>query len=141
MGHVSVADICRTSLQRIAVDGGDVLHAMKSSDSDYAGFGEAYFTWILPNSIKAWKRHNIMTMNLIVPYGQVRFVFWTPNAGFREEYIGDNLYARLTVPPGIWFGFQGLSSFPSLVFNLSNITHDQNEIERIKKDDLMYSWQ
>ena len=33
-----------TPLKRIFTPKGDVLHALKSSDSDFCGFGEAYFS-------------------------------------------------------------------------------------------------
>ena len=62
-------------LKRINVEGGDVLHCLKSSDKAFLEFGEAYFSFIEMNYIKAWKRHIKMTMNLIVPIGLVQFVF------------------------------------------------------------------
>ena len=45
-------------------------------------------------------------------------------------------YIRLTVPPGIWVAFRGLSSPYSLVANLSNIIHDDGEVQRLP---LLYS--
>ena len=62
-----------TPLKIIPVPGGDVLHAMKYSDKGFTGFGEAYFSTIEPGIIKAWKRHRKMTLNLIVPFGAIRF--------------------------------------------------------------------
>ena len=70
-----LADILVSPLQQIETVGGDVWHTMKQTDVGYAGFGEAYFSWVASGAIKAWKRHTQMTMNLVVPVGQVRFVF------------------------------------------------------------------
>ena len=42
-------------------------------------FGEIYFSNINSLCIKAWKKHKIMTLNLIVPIGKVRFVFHDKN--------------------------------------------------------------
>ena len=75
MGSVSLSDILVTPLARIATDGGDVMHALKNNDPEYGGFGEAYFSWLEHRKVKAWKCHTEMTMNLIVPFGQVKFVF------------------------------------------------------------------
>ena len=36
-------------------------------------------------------------------------------------------YARLTVPPMIWVGFQGLSRQASLVLNIANMEHSLEE--------------
>jgi dTDP-4-dehydrorhamnose 3,5-epimerase len=132
VGTVNLDQIIVTPLKRIAVSGGDVLHALKCSDSGYQCFGEAYFSIIEHGVIKAWKMHREMTLNLIVPVGEVRFVFVSSDfKQRREECIGIANYARLTVPPGIWFGFEGLASPSSMLLNIANIIHDPNELERI----------
>lgn len=134
-------DIIVTPQERIRTSGGDVLHAMKKGDVGYADFGEAYFSWVGYDAIKGWKRHSQMTMNIIVPVGQVKFVFHMEGSGeFRVEEIGIGHYARLTVPPGIWFAFQGLSNEQSLVLNISSIAHDPNEVESIKLSEIKYNW-
>jgi dTDP-4-dehydrorhamnose 3,5-epimerase len=141
MGTVSLDDILITPLARIATVGGDVLHAMKHSDAGYAGFGETYCSWVTAGAVKAWKRHTRMTMNIVVPVGQVRFVFHLNGTDvLRVEDIGEDRYARVTVPPGIWFGFKGLSAPQSLVLNIANISHDPNEVERLKVADIKYGW-
>ena len=141
---MKLADILVTPLQRIEVEGGDVLHAIKQTDQGYSGFGEAYFSWVSADVVKAWKRHKEMTMNVVVPVGQVRFVFLCANADgieeFRIEEIGVDRYARLTVPPGIWFGFQGLHTPQSLLLNIANIPHDPNEVERLALTNINYDW-
>jgi dTDP-4-dehydrorhamnose 3,5-epimerase len=137
-------DILVTPLRRIETVGGDVLHAMKKSDSGYIDFGEAYFSWVTSGAIKAWKRHTLMTMNVVVPVGQVNFVFCCVNRDgveeFRVEQIGVDRYARITVPPDIWFGLQGLHASPSLVLNIASIPHDQNEVERLALTEINYEW-
>jgi dTDP-4-dehydrorhamnose 3,5-epimerase len=144
MGTMKLADILVTPLRRFENVGGDVLHAMKQSDAGYAGYGEAYFSWVSSGAIKAWKRHTQMTMNVVVPVGQVRFVFRCVNTDgadeFRVEHIGLNRYARITVPPGVWFGFKGLDANQSLVLNIASIAHDANEVERLALTDINYDW-
>ncbi len=141
MGTMSLDDILITPLARIETVGGDVLQAMKQNDVGYAGFGEAYFSWATAGAVKAWKRHTRMTMNIIVPVGQVRFVFFLDGAeSFRVEDIGVDRYVRVTVPPGIWFGFKGLAAPQSLVSNIANISHDPNEVERLALSDIKYGW-
>ncbi len=141
---MKLSDIIITPLRRIETVGGDVLHAMKQTDKGYNGFGEAYFSWVSPGAIKAWKLHSQMTMNVMVPVGKVRFVFRCINYQgldeFRVEDIGTQCYARLTIPPGIWFGFQGLHSQRSLVLNIANIQHDDNEVERLNLNDISWDW-
>jgi dTDP-4-dehydrorhamnose 3,5-epimerase len=145
MGAMKLADILVTPLRRIETEGGDVLHAMKQSDAGYAGYGEAYFSWISAGAIKAWKRHTQMVINVVVPVGQVRFVFRCVNTltgveEFRVDEIGVDSYARITVPPGIWFGFQGLYAPQSLVLNIANISHEPSEVERLALTDINFDW-
>ena len=79
---------------------GSVMHALKKSDSGFRNFGEIYFSNIKYRNIKAWKRHTKMTMNLVVPVGRVKFVFYSEEKNIFEEYIlGENNYNRLTVNP------------------------------------------
>jgi dTDP-4-dehydrorhamnose 3,5-epimerase len=141
---MNLADILLTPLPRIEAPGGDVFHAMKQTDAGFAGFGEAYFSWVSGGAVKAWKRHTRMTMNLVVPVGRVRFVFCLRNADgvdeFRVEEIGVDRYARITVPPAVWFGFQGLNTPQSLVLNIASIPHDRNEVERLTLSDINYAW-
>jgi dTDP-4-dehydrorhamnose 3,5-epimerase len=138
----SVNDVVVTPLQRIKTMGGDVMHGVKSTDVGFQGFGEAYFSWISSGAVKAWKCHKLMTMNLIVPVGNVKFVFFSmDDCKFRVENIGIDHYSKLTVPPGIWFGFKGLSSKSSLVLNISSIVHDPSEVDRLNLTDIEYSWE
>ncbi len=141
MGSMSLSDIILTPLETIPTIGGNVMHAMKSSDHGYTSFGEAYFSWVEKGTIKGWKRHLRMQMNLIVPLGSVKFVFFL-NGGrvFREEKVGIERYMRLSVPPGIWFGFQGLAAPQSLVLNIASLAHDPKEVDRIELGDIEYEW-
>lgn len=138
---MSLDDVLITPLARIPTTGGDVLHGMKHRDAGYAGFGEIYFSWVTSGAVKAWKRHTRMTMNIVVPVGQVRFVFHLDgNSEFRVEEIGVIRYARLTVPPGVWFGFKGLANIQSLVVNIADIPHDPKEGEQRDPAGIEYDW-
>ncbi len=138
----AVDTVCVTPLKRIAAPGGDVLHALKASDPGFRLFGEAYFSWVTPGAVKAWKCHLRMTLNLLVPVGLVRFVFCGQDSHrvFRTETVGESRYVRLTVPPGIWFGFQGMSEAPSLLMNLGDIEHDPGEVLRKAVTEFDYDW-
>lgn len=142
MDAVILNQITVTALNQIKVNDGDVIPIMRFNDVGYYGFGEAYFSWIKVDAVKAWKRHLSMTLNLIVPVGFVRFVFCPSSASetFRIEDIGESRYVRLTVPPGIWFGFKNLSSSPSLILNIANIPHDPGEVKRLNLQEINYEW-
>ena len=143
MSESNPNNIVITQLSTFDVDGGRVMHGIKKNDTGYVGLGEVYFSYINPKAVKAWKKHNRMTLNLVVPLGKVRFVFCDPlNDGhYRVEDIGEDNYVRLTVPPGIWFGFQGIALQPSLVTNIADLQHDAAEVERQAVSSFDYQWE
>ena len=82
-------------------------------------------------------------MNLVVPIGKVRFVFCLENKQekqFRVEEIGEHRYSRITVPPGIWFGFLGLSNSKSFILNISDIEYDKSEVTKSDLNSIIYNW-
>jgi dTDP-4-dehydrorhamnose 3,5-epimerase len=48
-----------------------------------------------------------------------------------ELFLGDQNYALVTVPPGVWNGFKGLGVTPAIVANCATEPHDPAEIERL----------
>ena len=133
--------ITENELKIIPVEGGDVRHFLRSDENSFNGFGEAYFSFIEKGKIKGWKLHTEMTMNLVVPIGEVGFVFYEEKtASFQIFRIGSNNYKRLTVPPNICFGFKGLGIYSNLVVNLSNIIHDPSETKKLERSKIKFDW-
>ena len=139
-----IKDVLITKLDVIDAPGGNVMHGMKETSIGSSGFGEAYFSQVDKGIIKAWKRHKNMTLNLIVPVGKIKFVLFDDrdesNVRFQEIIISRDNYCRLTVPPMVWMGFQGLSSEKSMLLNIANIEHDPGEVDRLEIDKINYNW-
>ncbi len=134
-----------TPLKVIGVSGGDVLHAMKNKDIGFIDFGEAYFSEVEPGRVKAWKRHTKMTLNLVVPIGGIKFVLFDDRMDdnetqFQEMVLSRDNYMRLTVPPMVWVGFQGMSEYNSLLLNISDIPHDSNEMDKKSIEEIEFNW-
>lgn len=138
---MTVDQILITPLRRVKVVGGDVLHCLKHNDPGFINFGEAYFSVVDDQAIKAWKRHIKMTLNLVVPVGTVHFVFIDAWGKLREESIGNLNYARLTIPPNIWFGFKGMNNPYSLLINIADIAHDPAEVVRSSIGEFNFDWE
>ena len=141
---VMINDVLITPLTIVDVPDGNVMHAMKEVDVGFSGFGEAYFSGVKSESIKAWKRHKEMTLNLVVPVGKIRFVLFDDreesNNQFQEVIISRNNYCRLTVPPMIWMGFQGLSTNGSMLLNIANIMHNPAEVDKKNLEEIEFNW-
>jgi len=136
----------KTELSIIEAESGSVYHGLKNTDKGFNEFGEIYFSSVIKDSIKAWKLHKQMTLNLIVPVGSVLFCFvdvrensYTFNDVFKI-ILSQQPYSRLTVPPGIWFGFKGVSDGLNMICNVADIPHDPNEVMRKNIYEINMDW-
>ena len=128
-------------LKIIKLHTGNIMHILKKQELKKWNFKEAYFSKVKFGKIKAWKYHKKMTLNLVVPSGRVKFVFYFPKEQrFKAVEIGEKKYARLTVPPKIWFGFKGMKKPESIILNLVNFNHSQKEILRKNKNKIKFNW-
>ncbi len=138
-----------TPVKIISNENGDVLHGLKSSEPAFSTFGEAYFSTIHHGKKKGWKMHTRMTLNIIVPVGEIGFVLYDDRQGSNtkgncfEIALSRQNYFRLTVPPGIWMAFHGKGKGENLLLNIASIPHDPTEAETLplENDYIDYSWQ
>jgi dTDP-4-dehydrorhamnose 3,5-epimerase len=137
-------------LKQIKDDRGAVMHHLNFKSPTFKGFEEVYISKTFPGIIKAWKMHLKMTQNFCVPVGAFKFVIFdcredsiTKNC-INEFYIDDDLsYSLLTVPPGVYYGFQCLSECSGIIVNLSNLLFDPSEVVRLDiKNEIIhvYPW-
>lgn len=142
----NIDGVILTSLEIIRVEGGNVLHAMKNGDTGFSGFGEAYFSSVEHKVIKGWKRHFEMILNIAVPIGHIRFILFDDRDNsktkgcYQEVILSRNNYQRLTVPPMIWFAFEGIAKDSSLLLNLASIPHKKEEQENLPLDQIEFDW-
>ena len=133
--------IILTPLKRIFHPKGDIFHAMKKSDDGFSGFGEAYFSTVKCNEIKGWKKHAKMTLNLVVPWGEIEFIIYDENT---DEFFSVKLsranYKRLTVVPNLWMAFRGIGEGENILLNLASLEHDPKEAIRKELNEIEYAW-
>ena len=123
----------------ISTGQGHILRGIKVSEDEFLSFGETYFSVLVKDEIRAWKMHNQMTCNLLVPLGNIKFVIGSSHSDFEEVIIGETNYSRLTIPPGLWFGFQGLEK-KNILTNIASIEHSPEESETKPLGFFNYSW-
>lgn len=119
---------------------GNIFHIIKKGSSGYNGFGEVYISSVNANSIKGWKLHKQMTLNLIVILGKIRFVIFNPMKNiFSEVVISSSQNQRLTIMPGLWLAFEAVEA-DSKILNIADIVHDPLEQESKGLDELLFEW-
>lgn len=134
-------------LRRITVPKGDIFHALKSTDEGYAGFGEVYFSQIEAGEVKGWKRHNRMTLNIVVLVGVIKFVIYDDREGsasygrFEEIILSiETNYQRLTVDPGLWMAFYGIGEGVSMLMDIIPEPHDPTEASKVDLNEIAYNF-
>jgi len=144
-----ISGVAIQPLKQIEDQRGAVLHMLRADSTLFQGFGEIYFSLVLPGAVKAWKRHRQMTQLFAVPVGNIRLVLYDTREGsssqgrLEEHILGrPDHYCLVRIPPLLWYGFQGLGTAPSLVANLTDYVHDPQEAEGLAFDspDVPYGW-
>jgi dTDP-4-dehydrorhamnose 3,5-epimerase len=129
-----------TPLKQIKHPLGDIYHAMKKSDKDFSGFGEAYFSTVNQGSTKGWKKHTKMVLNLIVPIGEIEFVIYNESTEkFYNVKLSQKNYQRLSISPGLWVAFKGHKS-NNVLLNIASIEHNSAEAISMPLDSLSFNW-
>ncbi len=90
-------------------------------------------------AVKGWKKHHHMTLNLVVPKGKIQFVLYNGNQ-YLTFYLSQKNYQRLTVPPGIWLAFRGISTSTNMLLNIADIPHDPSECIIKDLTEFCYEW-
>lgn len=136
-------------LKEIRDQRGAVLHMLRADSPDFGGFGECYFSELLPGAVKAWKRHRLQTQLIAVPVGRIRLVIYDGRADASTrgsllvlELGRPDFYLRVRIPPGLWYGFKCIGETPALLANCVNLPHDPSESESrpIDFQEIPYQW-
>ena len=134
--------------RQIVDERGKIVHMLRTDDPEFTRFGEVYFSFANPGAIKAWHLHHEMTLNYACVHGLIKLVMFdartdSPTRDVLEElYLGPECHQLVQIPPGVWNGFKGVATFPSIVCNCADLPHDPSEIERMPHDDpsIDYDW-
>jgi len=134
-----------TPIRRIAIPKGDVRCLLKDGDPGFDGFGEAYCSSIEGLAVKAWKCHRRMTVNLVPIKGSTCLKVHDdrPESTTRGETWSQILspyLCRVTIPPELWFGLQGIGTEENIVLNLASLPHDDAECDELPPESFGSPW-
>lgn len=125
---------------------GEILHAFHSLRDPEIDLKEVYFSSISKSSFRAWKLHTKMTVNLLAIHGSVNLVLIDKRKNsstldeINEFILSQNPYFRIKIPPGIWFGFQGVGRENNIICNFADFHHDKNEVRNCEYGELKYKF-
>lgn len=135
-------------LRRIPDERGTIYHMLRADDPHFIDFGEIYFTSVYPGVVKGWHRHREMTLNYACIFGRIKLVLYDDRPGsatvgtLQELFLGPDQYVLVTIPPGIWTGFKGMTEPQAIVANCCTHPHDPARTERLDPfdNDIPYGW-
>ena len=135
-------------LKQIPDERGKVMHMLRCDAPWFDRFGEIYFSTVQPGAIKGWHLHQRMTLNYAVITGMVKLVIYddredsATRGELNEIFTGQDNYALITIPPGIWNGVKGVGTQPAIIANCATEPHDPEEIVRLDpfSTTIPYGW-
>jgi dTDP-4-dehydrorhamnose 3,5-epimerase len=144
-----IAGVFVKPLRQILDERGKIMHFLRNDDPEFEAFGEIYFSVVYPGVIKGWHLHRKMVLNYAVPVGSIKLVLFDgredspTHRQLMEIFTGPDNYSLIQIPPGVWNGFKGIGTTPSVVANCSSIPHDPDEIVRMDPFDpsIPYNWE
>ena len=126
---------------------GEIRHYLKADSPEFRGFGEAYFSVVLPGVVKAWKLHRRTSQNLVCVAGAAKFVVYdhredSPEFGKRMEFICDDgeRHGLLHIPPGFVYGFGCQSPSSCILANVIDQPHSPDESQGFALDHAGFRW-
>jgi dTDP-4-dehydrorhamnose 3,5-epimerase len=148
MAGESIEGVQIVPLRRIPDERGTIYHMLRADDPHFVQFGEIYFTSVYAGVVKGWHKHREMTLNYACVFGRVKLVLYddrldSASAGtVIEVFLGPDDHSLVTIAPGIWTGFKGLSQPFALIANCCTHAHDPSRTTRLDPfdNDIPYDW-
>lgn len=154
---MSLANVQPEQAQKVGIEGvqvyarsiikdrrGRVMHGLRIDEwtclhSGNGSIGEAYFSVVNPNVVKAWHLHHRMTLRYVCVFGRVMLGLCdqrkeSPTRGAIAKVMlegGGQDYKMVVIPPGVWNGFRSTIDGIGIVANFSDMPHDPSEIDRM----------
>lgn len=128
-------NIVVSSIKEIHGEASCIMKFLEDTDVGFNGFGEIYFSRISSGVDRGWKIHKEATCNVMVPHGRVMFVVAEHDfSDWCFVELGGEEQKRLTIHPGCWYKFLGLGSHDSLIANVLDVKHrdEQQSAEQMR---------
>jgi len=134
----------KTKLRSLKNDSNFLRDGIKDYELKGKKFGELYTSTISYKEIRAWKLQKKLTIDLLVPIGKVKVCLYdgrlkNNKLGKKHKIIlSQNPYFRLQIPPGVWYGFCGLSQNINLIIAITNRIFNEKEVRRLDISELKF---
>ena len=111
----------------------------------------AYQFTIRPSRIKGWGMHKHQTDRYLGIRGQIRVVLYDgrvdspTHAGYDQYYLGQDLPALLSIPPGVWHADQNVGDEEAAILNFPTIAYNPSNPDKYRIDphsgEIPFDWE
>ena len=141
----------RTKTLRVIPDErGRLFEMLRRDDGLFVKFGQIYCTTVAVGVVKGWHLHKKQIDNFVCVHGMIKLVAYDgrPRSSTKglinEFFIGVHNPQLVTIPPGVYHGFKGLSAPEAIVINVPTEPYHHGRPDEYRADphgtDIPYDW-
>ena len=135
-----ISGVSAKELKFIKDKRGRLAEILRSDDSVFKKFGQVYVTTAKPYAVKAWHYHKKQTDNFFCIFGKMRVGLYdsrrnSPTFGKTQEIIMSfEKPVLLTIPPGVWHGFECVGKKEAAIINICTHLYDYKKPDEYRAD-------
>ena len=137
-------------LKVVSDERGFLMEMLRSDDSLFKKFGQAYLTAVNPGYVKAWHYHKKQTDNFVCVKGRVKVVLYDNRKNsktkgrIQEFFLSYENPLLVQIPPGVLHGFEADCDEESCIINFPTELYNYKEPDehRVPFDskEIPYKW-
>lgn len=124
-------------------DRGYLVELVRSDDSFFTQFGQAYVSVINSGVVKGFHKHSRQTEQITCVSGQVRLVLVDTRSGganITEYHLSPLAPKVVVIEPEIWYGWCCIGNEPAMLINITDLPNDPNNPDGVRIDPHNNPW-
>ncbi|UCF68328.1 MAG: dTDP-4-dehydrorhamnose 3,5-epimerase family protein [Acidobacteriota bacterium] len=138
-----IEGVCVDRLEPRVDERGRLVELFRRDDPATRDYGQIHVTTLYPGVVKAWHRHRRRADVIAVVAGMARLGLYDERQGSATEgelnqfFLGVHAPMRITIPPGVWFGFKGMGTDEAVIVVLTSQPFDPRDPDEDRLDPLV----
>lgn len=126
-------------LRKIADERGHLMEILRNDDPHFIKFGQVYITTNNPGVVKGWHYHKHQTDFAVCVHGMIKMALYDAREGsetsgtVNEFFLGEHNPIGVLIPAGVYHGWKGISSYPSITVNTVTEVYNYSDPDEFRK--------
>ena len=108
---------------------GKLLKYIRQDHKNVHSFGESYFSWLNPGTVKGWYLHKRYKSYMTSPTCNLHLAIFNEEQSFEFKLTSDS-FGYVIIPKGYYYAMKSLDQSPSLIVNTLDNVYEASEVER-----------